>query len=75
MSAHAGRFPPSWITQARPDSAEAGRLTPDVVAVLERVAGESKDQGARLYTQAEMVRAIELAVDRQQRIEATESPE
>lgn len=42
-------------------SALSRRMTKDVVEVLEQVAAESRDRSARIYTQAEMVRAIELA--------------
>jgi hypothetical protein len=38
-------------------------LTPDVCAILSQVASESRDRNAHIYTQAEMVRAIELAKD------------
>lgn len=49
----------SWIAQADPALSE--HLTPAIAAILTQVAAESKDESSRIYTQAEMVRAIELA--------------
>lgn len=51
---------PSWISQERPEVPK--HLTSAVVAVLEQVVSESKDTRAQIYTQAEMVRAIEIAM-------------
>jgi hypothetical protein len=53
----------SWISCAHPDL--VNRITPAVEAVLRQVAAESKDSHARIYTQAEVVRAIEIAASPQ----------
>lgn len=50
----------SWISFEHPNV--VAHLTPAVEAVLQQVAAESKDDHARIYTQAEVVRAIELAI-------------
>lgn len=49
----------SWIGAEKPDLAP--RLTASVAKILSQVASESRDQSQRVYTQAEVVRAIELA--------------
>jgi hypothetical protein len=49
----------SWLTATKPDL--ASRLSKPVTEILTQVAAESRDQSQRVYTQAEMVRAIELA--------------
>lgn len=49
----------SWIAAAKPDL--QSKLTAPVAQILSQVASESRDQSQRVYTQAEMVRAIELA--------------
>ena len=54
--------PGSWIGCANPDL--DGHLTPAIESVLQQVAAESKDGHARIYTQAEVIRAIELAINK-----------
>lgn len=49
----------SWIGAEKPDLAP--KLTPSVCKILSQVASESRDESQHVYTQAEMVRAIELA--------------
>lgn len=48
----------TWITQARPDT--EAHLTDKDAAILAQIATESRDQNARIYTQAEILRAMEL---------------
>lgn len=49
----------SWISAEKPDL--ASKLTASIATILSQVASESRDQSQHVYTQAEMVRAIELA--------------
>lgn len=53
---------PSWISQEKPDV--LAHLTSEVQAILTQVANESKDKSSYLYTQAEVVRAVEIAISK-----------
>ena len=60
----------SWISNPARHSKERHfseaifhqHLTPLAAGILRQVAAESRDTSQRVYTQAEMVRAIELAI-------------
>jgi len=56
-----GVAPSSWICVSKPQTAQ--RLTAGICGILAQVSAESRDQSQRIYTQAEVVRAIELALE------------